>query len=94
MAIVTKFLTRVLAEARQRRAEVTEERVNITSNILAQIKDIKMMGLSQAMARRLKDMRETEVKLYSRSRHISAYNNTNGKARMALALYFRRLIIG
>lgn len=57
--------------SRTRRAwnEKIEVRVGATSNVLAQMKDVKMMGLAPAMAKNLQKMQDEEVKASVRDRN-------------------------
>lgn len=48
--------------------EHIETRVAATSNVLAQMKDVKMMGLAPAMAEHLQEMHDAEIKVSLRDR--------------------------
>ncbi len=56
--------------ARKRWNEHIEDRVAATSNILAQIKDIKMTGLAPSMATHLSQLRAKEIEVSLTDRRI------------------------
>lgn len=56
-----------------------EARVAMTSNILAQIKGIKSMGLSDMMTEHLQEKRRTEIETSMQERGIRIWQFTWGK---------------
>ena len=59
-----------MAATRKRWTDHTQERVADTSNILAQFKDIKMVGLGPSMAKFLQERYAEETKLALADRRI------------------------
>ncbi|KAJ6780150.1 hypothetical protein PWT90_01966 [Aphanocladium album] len=55
------IVSKVIAKARGATSKQTQNRVTATSNILAQIKSVKSMGLSKALSSYLQKKRESEV---------------------------------
>ncbi|OAR02083.1 hypothetical protein LLEC1_05009 [Akanthomyces lecanii] len=74
IAIVVTVLSRYMAKrigvTRKRWNERIEDRVAETSNILAQIKDIKMTGLAPSMASHLNQLRAKEVEVSLTDRRV------------------------
>ena len=67
-ALCSSQLARTMSRTRRNWNEHIESRVAATSNILAQMKDVKMMGLAPAMAENLQKMQDAEVKASLRDR--------------------------
>ncbi|OAA55637.1 ABC transporter, transmembrane domain, type 1 [Cordyceps fumosorosea ARSEF 2679] len=67
-AICSSQLARIMSRTRINWNQHIESRVAATSNVLAQLKDVKMMGLAPAMARNLHEMHDAEVKASLRDR--------------------------
>ncbi|OAA60085.1 ABC transporter, transmembrane domain, type 1 [Cordyceps fumosorosea ARSEF 2679] len=61
VTVFSRHMSKRMGVARKRWNEHIEERVAATSNILAQIKDIKMTGLAPSMATHLNHLRAQEV---------------------------------
>ncbi|KAJ6783517.1 hypothetical protein PWT90_02048 [Aphanocladium album] len=61
-AICSSQLARVMAGTRKTWNEHIETRVGATSNALAQMKDVKMMGLAPAIAKNLQKLQDSEIK--------------------------------
>lgn len=61
-----------MGQTRKRWNEQIQERVSATSNILAQLKDIKMIGLAPSMAMHLRKLHDKEVEASLSDRVIVA----------------------
>lgn len=72
----TILISKRMAATRKRWTDHTQDRIADTSNILAQFKDVKMMGLAPSMARRLqkKQVQETKLVLADRRMVISTFS--------------------
>lgn len=60
--VTSKYLGKSTGASRAAWNKKIESRVAATSNILAQIKSIKCMGLEEAMIAKLQEKREEEIK--------------------------------
>ncbi|KAJ6783399.1 hypothetical protein PWT90_02209 [Aphanocladium album] len=69
--ILSRRIAKQVGRARKTWNERIHDRVAATSNILAQIKDIKMTGLALSMARYLKTLREREIEASLRMRQAN-----------------------
>lgn len=67
-AICSSQLARVISRTRKNWNEHIEVRVAATSNVLAQMTDVKMMGLAPALAKHLQKMQDKEVTASLRDR--------------------------
>lgn len=70
MTIIGRFIAVKVGKTRKDWNEEVQKRLGVTSNILSQIKDIKMLGLAPSMAAFLKDMRRKEIKVAMVNRRI------------------------
>ncbi|TQW12261.1 poly(A)-binding protein-dependent poly(A) ribonuclease [Cordyceps javanica] len=70
VAVLSKRMAKQMGITRKLWNEHIEERVAATSNILTQIKDIKMTGLAPSMETYLNDLRVKEVGVSLRTRRI------------------------
>jgi hypothetical protein len=66
--IGTPYIARGMGPARVRWNEMVEKRVSVTSDMLGQIKSVKMLGLGQVVARYIQSLRVTEVECSKRFR--------------------------
>lgn len=63
VTVCSRYLAKNIAGTRKRWNQHIQERVGATSNILAQIKDIKMTGLAPSMALYLDRLHAEEVRV-------------------------------
>lgn len=74
-SIFTIYISKRLAFTRKRWNNHIQNRVADTSNMLAQIKDIKMVGLAPTLAKRLQEQQieETQLALADRRAVVSTF---------------------
>lgn len=68
-----------MVKARRLWNEKIEARVAATSNVLAQLKSIKVAGLAALMTQRLKDLQSEEMKISLKERRMRVILQAIGK---------------
>lgn len=85
VTVCSQHMAKQMGVARKMWNEHIEDRIAATSNILAQMKDIKMTGLAPSMATHLNQLRAKEVEVSLRTRRISCI--TFGICTLARLIY-------
>ncbi len=72
MTIISSYASKKMGRARAGWNEKIEDRIAATSNVLAQLKSIKMTGFSSLTSKSLQEKRLEEIKYSSKERWLRA----------------------
>ena len=72
------FLGRVSARTQRIWVEAVQKRIAVTSQTLAQLKGIKMLGLTEQLSSNLQDQRLVEIRASKRHRAVNVFMNATG----------------
>lgn len=77
--ITSHYLGNAMSRARRAWNEQIETRIAVTSNMLAQIKSVKAMGLSQTMLAHLQEKRRKEIEVSMQDRRARVWLFASGE---------------
>ena len=75
----TSVITKLIGNSLKLWADATQKRLAITSQMLSQMKVVKMMGLSETLSKMVQDERVKETKRMEEYAWIMVWKNVIGK---------------